>query len=105
MIVPAFAQADCSSGSTTTCYDSCTGGYIPVIGDSCETYYDTSRGCYASRGTCGGNDSSRNSCAGDSTSCYDSCTGSYVRYSDANSCTTAYNSGKGCYETLGYCNK
>jgi len=98
--------ASCS-GRTTSCYSSCDGGYIPVAGDKCESYYDSSRGCYSARGVCGGNNNPPpgGGCRGRSTSCYSSCDGGYVRFDNANACTSAYNSSRGCYEGIGYCNE
>jgi hypothetical protein len=105
LALPALpALADCGS-QTTSCYDYCESGYVPVAGDTCDTEYDYSRSCYKAVGSCSSGGGGESSCEGQSTDCYDYCTSSYVRLENANSCTTSYNYVKSCYQAVGICSR
>jgi hypothetical protein len=100
-----LAQAASCGGQTTQCYSPCDRGYVPVAGNTCEQYYDSSRRCYAVRGNCQDNGNGRGGCRGETETCYSACDRKYVSFRNADSCTTAYNSTRRCYEALGYCSK
>lgn len=97
------AYAASCGGQTTQCYSQCDRGYVPVAGNKCETFYDSGRRCYSVRGNCQDNGHGNTGCRGKSTSCYSQCDRGYKRVQNADSCTTAYNSTKRCYDAVGYC--
>jgi hypothetical protein len=93
--------ADSCDGSTTDCWDPCSGSYQVVAGNSCDTQWNSSSGCYQAVGDCTPNSS--NSCDDQSTQCWDTCSLSYITFQNSNACTTAWSPSNGCYQALGYC--
>lgn len=96
-----MAKASCGL-ETTNCWDSCSGDWVPVAGNSCTSKWSITQGCWAAAGTCA--DGSL-TCEGESKMCYDYCSGDMVRVENADSCSTEYSAAKGCMTAVGTCSK
>jgi len=94
-----IAFADCS---IMRCWDGCTSNWKNVYGDTCDSQWDSNRGCWSAIGVCGGQ-SGGNICGGQTTSCWNSCTSNWKTV-HGNRCDNAWNSAQGCWEAIGTCN-